>query len=38
MSLADAPQQVASGTIQDGKTILLPQQAALVRSERLGPA
>ena len=35
MSLADALQQVAAGTIQDGKTIMLLQHAALVGLERL---
>ena len=36
MPLADALQQVGAGTIQDGKTIMLLQHAALVGLERLG--
>jgi GDP-mannose pyrophosphatase NudK len=35
MSLSDALQQVSSGTIQDGKTVMLLQHAALVGLERL---
>jgi nudix-type nucleoside diphosphatase (YffH/AdpP family) len=35
MALTDALQQVAAGTIQDGKTIMLLQHAALVGLERL---
>ncbi len=38
MSLADALQQVARGSIQDGKTIMLLQHAALVGLVRLGSA